>query len=112
MFDIMLCPPSTAYLRYELKVVRAEYVENVKLTGLFITTKGIKHMSQTWRSNSSDSHEIHQGDYPPASPCDVLDHVYPSVDPVVLAQKNNGVIASGPRIVLTCGPYDDEEDDR
>jgi hypothetical protein len=67
-------------------------------------------MSQTWHSNGSDSRESQQGDYPAASPCSVLEHVYPLVDPAVLVQENSGVAARGPHIVLTCGPQDDDDE--
>lgn len=68
-------------------------------------------MSQTWHFNDSDSRENQEGDYPLASQCGVLEHLYPLVDPAMLAQENNDVVARGPRIALTCGPYDDENDD-
>lgn len=81
------------------------------LTGLFMATKGFMHMSQTWHSNGSDSRENQQGDYPAASPCSVL-KPYPFVDPTILAQNNNGVVAAGGlHIVLTCGPQDEDDDE-
>jgi hypothetical protein len=69
------------------------------------------YMSQTWHFNGCDSRENQQGDYSAASPCSVLEHIYAPVDPAMLAQKNNDMVVRGPRIVLICGPQDDEEDD-
>ena len=68
-------------------------------------------MLQTRHSNSSDSREIPQENYPSASSRGVLEQVYPFVDPDTLEQENNDVIADGPHIILTCGPYDDEEEE-
>ena len=68
-------------------------------------------MSQIWHFNGSDSSENQEGDYPLASQCGVLEHLYPLVDQAMLAQENYGMVAHGPHILLSCGPQDDENDD-
>ncbi len=68
-------------------------------------------MCQNRHSNESDWRESQQGDNFAASPCSVLEHVYHLVDPVILTQEHNDVVARRPRIVLTCGAYDDENDE-
>jgi hypothetical protein len=67
-------------------------------------------MSQTQCPNGTDSRDIQQDNYPPILPYVVLKQAYPSVDPVISAQENNGAVATGPRIVLSCGPDDDDEE--
>lgn len=68
-------------------------------------------MSQNCHSNGSGSRDNQQGDYSPTSPCGILEHSYPFVDPAILAQNNNGVFAGSPHIVLTCSPEDDDNED-
>jgi hypothetical protein len=67
-------------------------------------------MSLTQYSNGSDQHVSQQDENSVTSPSSVLERVYSLVDLPMLAQENNEVDASGPHIVLTCGPYDDEDD--
>jgi hypothetical protein len=80
-----------------------------KLTGLFTATKGFMHMSQTWHSNGFDSRDNQQGDN--SQSCGVLEHVNELVDPAMLLQDNNDVVAREQHIVLSCGPQDDDDDD-
>lgn len=84
--------------------MRAETWRVPKLAGLFMATKGFKLMSQTWHFNGFDSHDNQQGDN--SQSCGVLE----LVDPAMLLQDNNDVVAGGQHIVLSCGPQDDEYD--
>ena len=68
-------------------------------------------MSQTWHLNGCDLGESQPDDYSAASPSGVPDYVSPFVGLAMLAQDNDGVVARGPRIILSCGPYDNEYDD-
>ena len=68
-------------------------------------------MSHTRHSNGFDSRENHRGDYRLASPCS-SNHGYPLIDPAMLLQDYDEGDVNGLHIVLTCGPQDDEEDDK
>lgn len=63
-------------------------------------------MSQTQCPNGTDSRDIQQDNYLP-----ILPYVVLKIDPVIPAQENNSVVATGPRIVLTCGPDDTDDGD-
>lgn len=67
-------------------------------------------MSLTQFSTESDQCESLLDDNSAIASTSVLEPIYSLADLSLLAQKESLVDASGPHIVLTCGPYDEDED--
>ena len=67
-------------------------------------------MSLMQFSSESEQRESLPDDIAATASTSVLEPVYSLADLAMLAQKESRVDASGPHIVLTCGPYDEDEE--
>jgi hypothetical protein len=106
MSDIPFFPSSTASLWYEPKSRSA-----LKDSDQSLARKEKKDMSQRVNSNGADWRESQLDDSSVDASCGVLELAYPLVDPAMLLPKKSEVTATGPHVVLTCGPYDEDEED-
>jgi hypothetical protein len=74
-------------------------------------TKGTMHMFQTSHLNGADAGGSQPDDNSEASLPGIPDYDYSLANLALLVQDSNRMIAGGPRIILTCGPYDNEYDE-
>ena len=68
-------------------------------------------MSQKQYANGAEACDAQPNSNTQPVSLDVLEQEFTVLDPDLDTLEHNGVVARGPHIVLTCGPYDEDEEE-